>query len=137
NVEDTIYKAIFAALHPDNRKIIWSGTPFNAGDPLYTAVESGAWNVNVFPVCEHFPCTREEFRGSWEDRFTYDSVLESYNLLSGSGNLEAFNQELMLRIMSDDDKVIQDSDIQWYDKSALLAKRSSYNFYITTDFATS
>ncbi|UAW01163.1 terminase large subunit [Vibrio phage BUCT194] len=137
NVEATIYNAIFAALHPDNRKIIWSGTPFNAGDPLYKAVESGAWNVNVFPVCEHFPCTREEFRGSWEDRFTYDSVLESYNLLSGSGNLEAFNQELMLRIMSEDDKVIRDGDIQWYDKSALLARKSSYNFYITTDFATS
>lgn len=137
NVEDTIYKAIFAALHPDNRKIIWSGTPFNAGDPLYKAVESGAWNVNVFPVCEHFPCSREEFRGSWEDRFTYDSVLESYNLLSGSGNLEAFNQELMLRIMSDDDKVIETSDIQWYDKTALLKMKDNYNFYITTDFATS
>lgn len=137
NVEATIYNAIFAALDPGNRKIIWSGTPFNAGDPLYKAVESGAWNVNVFPVCEHFPCTKEEFRGSWEDRFTYESVLESYNLLAGSGNLEAFNQELMLRIMSDDDKVIEDSDIQWYDKAALLGKKNNYNFYITTDFATS
>lgn len=137
NVEDTIYKAIFAALHPKKRKIIWSGTPFNAGDPLYKAVESGAWNVNVFPVCEQFPCTKAEFRGSWEDRFTYESVLEAYNLLGGSGRMEAFNQELMLRIMSDEDRIIEDSDIQWYRKVDLIRNMNSFNYYITTDFATS
>lgn len=137
NVKDTIYKAIFAALHPKKRKIIWSGTPFNASDPLYLAVESGAWNVNVFPVCERFPCSKEEFRGSWEDRFTYESVSSSYNLLSGSGNLEAFNQELMLRIMSEDDKLIEEVDIQWYDHTLLMKNLQSYNIYITTDFATS
>lgn len=137
NIEDTIYKAIFAALHPSKRKIIWSGTPYNASDPLYKAVESGAWNVNVFPVCERFPCTRKEFRGSWEDRFSYDSVLASYNLLAGSGKIEAFNQELMLRIMSDDDRIINDSDIQWYKKSDLIRNLNNFNFYITTDFAVS
>lgn len=137
NVHDTIYKAIFAALHPTKRKIIWSGTPFNAGDPLYEAVESGAWNVNVFPVCEHFPCEEKDFKGSWEDRFTYKSVLEAYNLLVGSGKLEAFNQELMLRIMSEDDKVIETADIQWFDRDVLLRNKENYNFYITTDFATS
>ena len=67
DVEDTVYKAIDYALHPKHRKIIWSGTPFNAKDPLYKAVESGAWAVNVYPVCEKFPCMREEFRGSWVD----------------------------------------------------------------------
>lgn len=137
NVKDTIYKAIFAALHPTKRKIIWSGTPFNANDPLYQAVESGAWNVNVFPVCERFPCSKEDFRGSWEDRFTYESTKQAYNLLSESGNLEAFNQELMLRIMSEDDKLIEDTDIQWYDYSLLMKNLQSYNIYITTDFATS
>lgn len=137
NVEDTIYKAIFAALHPTKRKIIWSGTPFNAGDPLYKAVESGAWNVNVFPVCENFPCSEKEFKGSWEDRFSYKSVLESYKLLSGSGRLEAFNQELMLRIMSEEDKVLNKADIQLYDRNALMKYKDNFNFYITTDFATS
>jgi len=137
NVKATIYNAIYAALHPSKRKIIWSGTPFNAGDPLYEAVESGAWNVNVFPVCEQFPCTEEEFRGSWEDRFTYKSVMQSYKMLKGSGRIESFNQELMLRIMSDEDRIIEPSDIQWYRRSVLLSKMNSYNFYITTDFATS
>jgi len=70
SIEDTVYKAVDYALHPTNSKVIWSGTPFNARDPLYKAVESGAWYVNLYPVCEQFPCSREEFRGAWEDRFT-------------------------------------------------------------------
>ena len=73
-VEDTVYKAVNYALHPTKNMIIWSGTPFNAKDPLYKAVESGAWSVNVFPVCENFPCLESEFRGSWPDRFTYAYV---------------------------------------------------------------
>lgn len=117
--------------------IIWSGTPFNAKDPLYKAVESGAWEVNVFPVCERFPCTREEFKGSWPDRFTYDYVLEQYENAVKLGKVDTFNQELMLRIMSDDDRLILDTDIRWYRRNHLIANQHLYNFYITTDFATS
>lgn len=136
-VEDTITKAIDYALHPKRRKIIWSGTPFNAKDPLYKAVESGAWNVNVYPVCESFPCTREEFRGSWEDRFDYDYVKRQYDKAVLMGKVASFNQELMLRIMSEDDRLIRDVDIRWYKRKSILENKGAYNFYITTDFATS
>ena len=94
SVEDTVYKAVNYALHPSNRKIIWSGTPFNAKDPLYKAVESGAWRVNVYPVCEHFPCEPEEFRGAWEDRFTYEYVRSEYTKAMKLGKIDMFNQEL-------------------------------------------
>lgn len=137
NVESTIYNAIEHALNPNKRKIIWSGTPFNAKDPLYKAVESGAWNVNVYPVCEKFPCTREEFSGSWPDRFNYDYVLKVYEKAKRSGKVASFNQELMLSIMSDDERLILDSDIQWYSRKTLMQQREYFNFYITTDFATS
>ena len=137
SVEDTVYKAVTYALHPTKNMIIWSGTPFNAKDPLYKAVESGAWSVNVFPVCEQFPCSKEEFRGSWPDRFTYEYVREQYDLAVKSGKVETFNQELMLRIMSDEDRMIQDSDIGWYSLDSVLKNKSRFNFYITTDFATS
>ena len=136
-VEDTVYKAVTYALHPSKNMIIWSGTPFNAKDPLYKAVESGAWKVNVFPVCENFPCTREEFRGSWPDRFTYDYVKAQYDSAVKLGKVETFNQELMLRIMSDEDRMIQDSDIGWYKLDSVLRNKNRFNFYITTDFATS
>jgi predicted phage terminase large subunit-like protein len=136
-VEDTVYKAVTYALHPKKNMIIWSGTPFNAKDPLYKAVESDAWRVNVFPVCETFPCTREEFRGSWPDRFTYDYVKEQYEAAVKLGKVETFNQELMLRIMSDEDRMIQDHDIGWYKIDAVLRNKSRFNFYITTDLAVS
>ena len=136
-VEDTVYKAVNYALHPTKNLIIWSGTPFNAKDPLYKAVESGAWAINVFPVCEQFPCSKEEFRGSWPDRFTYEYVKEQYDSAVKLGKVDTFNQELMLRIMSDEERMIQDHDIAWYKIDAVLRNKGRFNFYITTDFATS
>lgn len=137
SIEATVYKAVDYALDPSRNKVIWSGTPFNAGDPLYKAVESGAWKVNVYPVCERFPCTKAEFRGSWPDRFTYEYVLEKYVQAKKAGKIDTFNQELMLRIMSDDDRLIRDQEIKWYNRAALMRNRGNFNFYITTDFATS
>lgn len=135
-IEDTVHKAIDHAMHPTRSKIIWSGTPFNASDPLYKAIESGAWAVNCYPVCEKFPCTRKEFRGSWEDRFTYDYVKRKYLEAMKSGTIHTFNQELMLRIMSDEDRLVLDSDINWYKRGEVLKHLHLYNTYITTDFAT-
>ena len=135
-IEDTVHKAIDHAMHPTRSKIIWSGTPFNASDPLYKAIESGAWAVNCYPVCEKFPCTRTEFRGSWEDRFTYDYVKRKYLEALKSGTIHTFNQELMLRIMSDEDRLVLDSDINWYKRHDVLKHLHLYNTYITTDFAT-
>ena len=136
-VEDTVYKAVEYALHPTRNMMIWSGTPFNAKDPLYKAVESGAWSVNVFPVCEQFPCAREDFKGSWPDRFPYDYVKHQYDKAILLGKIETFNQELMLRIMSDEDRLVQDSEVRWYKLDNVTKNKPLFNFYITTDFATS
>ena len=135
-IRDTVYKGIDYALHPTKRKIVFNGTPFNKGDILYEAVESGGWHVNVWPVCEKFPCTREEFSGAWEDRFTYDSVMEQYRTALKTGQLSAFMQELMLRISSEEERLVQDAEIRWYDRHTLLKNKHRFNFYITTDFAT-
>ncbi len=137
SIEDTVYKAIDYALHPTKRKVIWNGTPFNSNDPLYKAVESGAWSVSVYPVCNEFPCSREDFKGAWEDRFTYDYVEAMYDKALKTGKVAGFNQELMLRIISDEDRLVLDSDLVWYKSSTVMTNKSSYNFYITTDFATS
>ena len=136
-IKDTIYKGVDYALHPIQRKIIFNGTPFNKDDILYEAVESGAWDVNVWPICERFPCSREEFRGAWEDRFTYDFVAEQYRISVLTGKISAFNQELMLRISSDEERLIQEGEIRWYSRQSLLKNKGRFNFYITTDFATS
>jgi hypothetical protein len=136
-VKDTIYKGVIPALDPRRRKVIFNGTPFNKNDPLYEAVESGSWVVNVYPVCEEFPCSREDFRGAWEERFSYDSVMAQYQLAKGSEQVKSFRQEMMLRITSDDDRMILDSDVRWFNTPDVMKNKGDYNFYITTDFATS
>lgn len=136
-IKDTVYKGVNHALDPTRRKVIFNGTPFSKMDILIEAVESGGWDVNVYPVCEKFPCEREDFRGAWEDRFTYDFVKEQYEFAIKNGKISSFMQELMLRITSDEERLIQEEDIRYYSRPTLLARREAFNFYITTDFATS
>jgi predicted phage terminase large subunit-like protein len=136
-IKDTVYSGVQYALDPTRNKMIMNGTPFNKNDIVYEAIESGAWHVNVWPICEKFPCSKEEFRGAWEDRFTYEYILEQYNSAKKEGKLKSFRQELMLRITSDESRLIQDAEILWRPRAPVLQKKQNYNFYITTDFATS
>lgn len=136
-IKDTVYKGVNHALDPTRRKVIFNGTPFNKEDILIEAVESGAWDVNVWPVCERFPVSKEEFCGAWEDRFSYEYVKDQYDLAIKTGKLAAFMQELMLRITSEEERLVQDAEIRWYGRTNLLRNQGSFNFYITTDFATS
>ena len=57
--------------------------------------------------------------------------------MAQSGKLAAFYQEYMLRITSEEDRLIHDHDIRWYSRDTLLANKGIFHFYITTDFATS
>lgn len=136
-IKDTIYNGVLNALDPTGYRVIFNGTPFNKQDVIVEAVDSGAWDVNVFPVCEKFPCSKEEFRGAWEDRFPYEFVKSRYDLAIQTGKKASFFQELMLRITSEEDRLVLDSDIKWFERNILLKHKSYYNFYITTDFATS
>ena len=136
SIKDTVYNGVMPALDPTRRKIIFNGTPFNKNDILYEAVESGVWDVNVWPVCEQFPCTKEEFMGAWPDRFTYEFVKKQYDIYYASGKLASFNQEYMLRISSEEERLVQDHEIKWYPRKLLMQNKGRYNFYITTDFAT-
>ena len=136
-IKDTVYSGVQYALDPTRYKMILNGTPFNKGDIVYEAIESGAWQVNVWPICERFPCTKKEFKGCWEDRFTYEYVKEQYDSAKLEGKLKSFRQELMLRITSDESRLVQDKDIIWVERSKILSNKHLYNFYITTDFATS
>lgn len=136
-VYDLIYKAVDNALNPKRNKIIFSGTPFNKADPLYQAIESGAWEANVYPLAVDFPCSREDYNPAWAERFSYDEMMDKYIKATKLGRVKAFNQELMLRIASDEDRVIHDDDISWFNSEDLMVNKQRYNFYITTDFATS
>jgi len=133
SINSTVYSDVEDAMHPTKRKVIWLGTPFNQGDPLYEAIESGAWKTSVYPIAERFPCTREEFKGSWEERFTYDAVMTTYKKRLAAGLVDKFYRELMLKVSSEDEQVLDVNDIIEVSELDI----SSCNIYITTDFATS
>ena len=136
-INDTVYSGVQYALDPTRHKMILNGTPFNKEDIVYQAIESGAWEVNVWPICKEFPCDEHEFSGAWEDRFTYEYVREMYDSAVMEGKEKSFRQELMLRITSDESRLVQDAEIGWRSRMEILANKKNYNFYITTDFATS
>lgn len=136
-IKDIVYKGINYALDPNHYKIILNGTPFNRQDIILEAINSGVWEVNAYPICEKFPVAKKDFRGVWEDRFPYDYVKEQYDSAVGNGKLDGFQQELMLRISSAENRLIQDEEIRWYSRQLLLSNKENFNFYITTDFATS
>ena len=139
DVENTVYKAVSKALHPTIQKMLWLGTPFNASDPLYKAVGSGKWNVSCYPICEHFDSltTKEEFKGSWEDRFPYEYVKAEYEEAMALGRPSDFYQELMLRISSEEERLIPDSNLVWYSRDSIMNNLGAYNFYILTDLGAS
>lgn len=136
SIENIVYQAIPYALHPTKQKIIWVGTPFNASDPLYKAIDSGIWDSLVIPICEKFPCERKEFRGAWEDRFNYEVVKGFYEDAMAKGDTRGFYQELMMNIISDDDILIRKENLIYIDNTS-NRYNAHYNYYITTDLAVS
>lgn len=137
NIEDMLYNAVIPALDPSKKKVILNGTPFSKEDVVVKAVESGSWEVNVFPICEKFPCEKKDFKGAWEDRFPYEYVAKQFEVFQSVGKTAGFYQEYMLRINSVEERLVQESEINWYSRQDLLKVKSNFNFYITTDFATS
>ena len=129
DIENIIYKAVRQAMHPTKRKVIWIGTPFNKKDPLYKAAGTEVWTTKAYPICEEFPCKEKDFIGAWEDRFPYSAVKQEYAMLKANGKIDAFNQELMLRILSDEDRLILDEDIVWFKRQEVLDHLRNYNIY--------
>ena len=119
-------------------KIIIVNTPFTKKDPVYTALESGVWTPICIPVCEkiYLGMPKEEYVGSWESMKSFEDIMEKYEDAHYGGTLREFNQELMLRISSEEDRMIKDDMIQWYDRKMLVQTLHGYNLVITTDFTT-
>lgn len=137
DIKKIVYRAARQALHPTKRIQLWTGTPFNKSDPLYEGASTSAWKTKVYPICEKWPVKKKDFVGGWEDRFPYEFVRNEYQTLKASGEIASFNQELLLRIISEEDALVDISDLVWYHRDQVVRNKSRYNFYITTDFGTS
>ena len=120
-------------------KIIIVNTPFNKKDPVYAALESGVWTPVCIPICEKISLDmpKSEYRGSWEEMKSYEDVMQKYEDSYYGDTLREFNQELMLRISSEEDKLVKEDQIQWYSRAALEKNLGGYNLYMTTDLTAS
>lgn len=136
-ISDNFYKAIMPALHPTHYRLFVIGTPISENDILSKLRTNKKWVIHRFPVAEEFPCTKDDFKGNWEDRFNYDAVLDKYETFAEDGELQSFYQEYMLEITDLSTLLVEEDDIRWFDPSIILKRKQNYNFYIVTDFATS
>jgi phage terminase large subunit-like protein len=139
NIESTIESDVLNALHGGGSFAIIIGTPYNKKDPVYKRIESGAWAPVVFPVCKEIrlDMKENEFVGVWEDRHSYKNVMKRYRDAVKNNATRNFMQEMMLRITSEEDRVIKDSYLNWAKRRDILKNAQAYNWYITTDYTTS
>ena len=126
------------AMRSKNTQMIIINTPFHKNDPLYKIVEGGAYTPLVMPICKEISLDlkKDEFVGLWEESHSYESVMKRYRKAVANNNTRAFNQELMLRVSNEEDRMITDDMIQWYDRKLIMNMLDGYNLYITTDFTT-
>lgn len=133
-VNDILNSSVEFAIEPDGF-IRLLGTPFDPRDPLYSRIANQLGHSVVIPICEKFPCTKEEFKGAWEDRYPYEWVAKKYNNFRKINKFTGFTRELMLRVGNDAEKSVDiGKDIDWISIAELDI--SQCNIYITTDLAT-
>lgn len=113
-------------------------TPFHFNDPNVKTITSGAYTPLIIPICKYMDedLEEEDFEGAWPAMHPYESVRDQYVLAKRSNSLRAFNQERMLRLASDEDRMVSDDMIQWYDRVLIAKLLDGYSLYITTDFTT-
>jgi len=136
-INNNFYKSVIPALHPTRYKIFFIGTPISERDIIHQLSDNPKWVVHKFPIAEKFPCDEQEFVGNWSDRFPYSAVSEKYEMYKAAGKAQDFYQEFMLEITDLTTLLVDEEDIQWFDPSIISKNKANYNFYISTDFATS
>ncbi|MCK5613302.1 hypothetical protein KAR91_66135 [Candidatus Pacearchaeota archaeon] len=138
NVTTALTSDALNAMRAKKTQLVLINTPFHKNDPIYKMVESGGFTPLVTPLCKHIydGMPKEEFVGLWPDMHDYESVMERYLNAKATNSTREFNQELMLRVSNEEDRMVSDDMIQWYDRNMIIKMLHGYNLYITTDFTT-
>ena len=141
-VESTIESDILPGMNNNGNFSIMIGTPYSKKDPVYRRIEQGTWLPVVFPRGNKLPTDEKTFISVWEDRHSYKNCRKDYvramraKDAGDSSKLRSLLQEHYLRISSDEDRMITDSMVQWYNRTDVERRLAQYNVYMTTDFTT-
>jgi len=138
NIHNTVYSDVLNALHGAKSFAVMIGTPYNKNDPVYKAIETGAWVPVVFPICKKISSDlkKPDFKGVWEDRHSYEAVMRRWKKAVKGNTTNAFMKELMLRISNEEDRMIKDDWLEWFDRSNVIRNAHKYNWYFTSDYTT-
>ncbi|MCI4435243.1 MAG: hypothetical protein JHC33_00325 [Ignisphaera sp.] len=136
-IEMNWFSSALPALHPVKHKVIYIGTPLSEADLLHKLKNSGEYRIEKYPLCSKFPCEKEEYDSVWPDRFNYEYTSRMYNQFKSAGKAQSFYTEYMLEVTDLTTLLVDEDDIRWYEPDTLLKHKEHYNFYISTDFATS
>lgn len=136
-IETNWFNSALPALDPMKHKVIYIGTPLSEADLLHQLKNSGSYRLIRFPLCPKFPVAEEEFESIWPDRFTYEYAKDLFDQYKAAGTTQSFYTEYMLEITDLTTLLVDEEDIMWYDPSVVIKNKAAYNFYISTDFATS
>lgn len=136
-IDTNWYNSVLPALDPTQHKIIYIGTPISDKDLLSQLKNSGAYRVERYPLAPKFPCSESDFKSIWPDRFTYEYAADMYSQYNAAGKLQGFAQEYMLEMTDLATLLVDEDDVMWFDPASIIKNKSYYNFYISTDFATS
>ena len=60
-----------------------------------------------------------------------------YNQFHSAGTTQLFYQEYLLQVTDLTTLLVDEGDMMWFDPSIIKRNKNAYNFYISTDFATS
>lgn len=152
SIESTIKSDILPGLNNNKNFALLIGTPYSKKDPVYSRIEKKSWLPVMFPRGivikdkKAYPINEDAnintFKSVWDDRHGYKNCMRDFKAAlrdksAGDGSsVRSILQEHYLRISSDEDRMITDSMIQWYNRVDVQKRISQYNLYMTTDFTT-
>ena len=136
-----VYSDILNALEGGNKGYVISvATPFTQSDIVWSMLTGGVYTPAMFPICEKIDDNTKvkDIVSVWPDMHPPQAILEQYKAARQSGELQSFMQERMLRITSEEERMIPEYMLSWYDtRGAILANIRNFTCIITTDFTAS
>ena len=152
SIESTIKSDILPGLNNNKNFALLIGTPYSKKDPVYSRIEKKSWlpvmfprgivirNKKAYPIDED--ATINSFKSVWDDRHGYGNCMRDFKAAmrdknaGDSSSVRSILQEHYLRISSEEDRMITDNMIQWFNRVDIEKRISQYNLYMTTDFTT-
>lgn len=138
NLEDAMLSDATNALKANGGFTISIATPFHRGDPVCKPIINRSVTPVLLPICSHIDddTTEETYKGAWPEMHPFKSVKSQYINAKKNNKLSSFNLERMLQMSNEEDRLVTDDMIQWYDRNLIVKMIEGYSLYMTTDFTT-